>query len=162
VSISIVASLTHFRHVHPLANKLMFVFVYTTEIGNDINRRNESKGTWGVIVPSKSISSQHTLVVPQNIFLSLKDDFYRETLFSYFRKLGAISESQRNNEEEKRAKEEAYHFFKTSGGILVQHHDWKKPDLGFYEVDEEYARNSEFIFGHFNVFFTILSIMSLI
>jgi hypothetical protein len=140
----------------------MFVFVYTTEIGNDINRRNESKGTWGVIVPSKSISSQHTLVVPQNIFLSLKDDFYRETLFSYFRKLGAISESQRNNEEEKRAKEEAYHFFKTSGGILVQHHDWKKPDLGFYEVDEEYARNSEFIFGHFNVFFTILSIMSLI
>jgi hypothetical protein len=104
--------------------------------------------------PTKNITSHNKLVVPQHIFLSLKDDYYRETLFSYFRKLGAMSESQKEIEEEKRAREEAYNFFKTSGGILVQHHDWKKPDLGYYEVDEEYARRSECIFGHFHVFGT--------
>ena len=126
---------------------------YITEIDNDISRRTESKSTWGVNAPpspNKSIPRK-TVIVPENIFLSLKNDYYRENLFFYFRKLGAKSESQRDSDEEKRVKEEAYNFLKTSGGILVKYNDWNRPDLGYYEVDEEYARRSEYLFDDFNM-----------
>lgn len=86
----------------------------------------------------------HKKLVPRNIFLSLKNDFYRENMFTFFRKLGAVNESQRDSEEEKRVKDKAYDFFRTSGGKLVQHNNWKKPEQGYYECDEEYARKSEF------------------
>ncbi len=93
------------------------------------------------------------MIVPQNIFLSLKNDFYRENLFGYFRKLGTMTERQRDSEQENRVKEEAYNFFKTSGGKLVKHNNWKRPELGFYEVDDEYARKSECTFGCLTRFF---------
>lgn len=79
-----------------------------------------------------------------NVFLSLKDDFYRTHMFAYFRKLGALKQFQRDADEEKRIKEEAFLFFKNCGRKLVKYHDWKRPDLGYSEVDEEYARRSEF------------------
>ena len=78
-----------------------------------------------------------------DIFLSLKDDYYRTHMFAYFRKLGALKQFQRDSDEEKRVKEEAFMFFKNSGRKLVKCHDWKRPELGHYEVDDEYARRSE-------------------
>ena len=47
------------------------------------------------------------------------------------------------NDEEKKVKEEAFIFFKNSGCKLVKCHDWKRPELGHFEVDDEYARRSE-------------------
>lgn len=134
-----------FRH---LCSCTKLMFDYTTEIGNDISRRNESKYIWGVTATSPPDKSKGTLshpkmIVPENIFLSLTNDYYRENLFVFFRKLGAKKESQRDSEEEKRVKEEAYNFFKTSGGKLVKHNNWKKPEMGYYEVDDESARTSE-------------------
>jgi len=115
------------------------------KIGNDISRRNESKTIWGPTATSppeksKGVLSHKKMIVPQNIFLTLTNDYYRENLFDFFRKLGATNESQRDSEEEKRVKEEAYNFFKTSGGKLVKHINWKKPEMGYYEVDDESAR----------------------
>jgi len=75
-----------------------------------------------------------------DIFLSLKDDCYRTHMFAYFRKLGALKQFQRDTDEEKRVKEEAFMFFKNSGRKLVKCHDWKRPELGHFEVDDEYAR----------------------
>ncbi len=80
----------------------------------------------------------------KNVFLSLKDDYYRTHMFAYFRKLGALKQVQRDVDEEKRIKEEAFIFFMNSGRKLVKYHDWKRPELGYSEVDEEYARRSEF------------------
>eukprot|EP00986_Skeletonema_menzelii_P008700 scaffold3769_cov140-Skeletonema_menzelii.AAC.5 len=122
--------------------------VQMNEIGNDISRRNESKTIWGPTATSppeksKGVLSHKKMIVPQNIFLTLTNDYYRENLFDFFRKLGATNESQRDSEEEKRVKEEAYNFFKTSGGKLVKHINWKKPEMGYYEVDDESARSSE-------------------
>lgn len=143
-----------FIQVYPRTNTCVS---FKTEIGNDISRRRESKGIWSkntsAASPNKIVLPHTKTIVPQSIFLSLKDDFYRENLFGYFRKLGAKSERQRDSEEEKRVKEEAYNFFKTSGGKLVKHNDWKKPELGFYEVDDEYARKSECTSGYSTRFF---------
>lgn len=119
----------------------------------DISRRNDSKRAWAMNASpspttkskSKGVRSRTAMTVPKNIFLSLTDNFYRENLFAYFRKLGAKAESQRDSEEEKRVKEEAYNFFKSSGGKFVKHNNWKKPELGYYEVDDESAQKSEWI-----------------
>ena len=145
-----------FRHVWPRTKTHIW---YKTEIGNDISRRNESKTIWGPTATSppeksKGVLSHKKMIVPQNIFLTLTNDYYRENLFDFFRKLGATNESQRDSEEEKRVKEEAYNFFKTSGGKLVKHINWKKPEMGYYEVDDESARTSEWILSCFNTFFT--------
>lgn len=99
---------------------------------------------WGMNVPSSPSTSKPTpskkQVAPQVVFLSLKDDFYRTNIFSYFRELGSQKVS---DEKEKRVKEDAYNFFKNSGCKLVQYNNWKKPDMGYYEVDEHYAQRSE-------------------
>ena len=154
VQVSILLFSFCFGYVCP---SLTLMLDYMTEIANDISRRNESKGIWGMIAissPNKSVVSHNKMIVPQNIYLSLKNDFYRENLFAYFHKLGTKTESQRDSDEEKRVKEEAYNFFKTSGGKLVKHNDWKKPELGYYEVDDEYARRSKCTCGYFSTVFT--------
>ena len=81
----------------------------------------------------------------KDVFLSLKDDFYRKHMFAYFRRLGPINPHQRDVDLEKAVKAEAYDFFIDSGCTLLKCHDWKRPDLGHYEVDEEYARRSKLV-----------------
>ena len=89
------------------------------------------------------------------IFLSLKDDYYRTHMFAYFRKLGALKQFLRDTAEEKKVKEEAYMFFMNSGCRMMKYHDWKRPDMGHSEVDNEYARRSE---CEFNLYSFVLSI----
>lgn len=103
----------------------------------------EERNLGAAAVEKENASVEEVLDKDKVVFSSLKDDFYRTQMFGYFRKLGASKQNQRNSEEEQKVKEEAYDSIKNSGRRLLRYHDWKRPDLGYVEVDDEYARRSE-------------------
>jgi hypothetical protein len=75
-----------------------------------------------------------------DIILSLTDANYKSIMFSYFRKLGDMTDE----EEETKVIDEAFNFFKISGDRFVRYQDWRHPALGFIPVDDKKARQSKY------------------
>ena len=103
----------------------------------------ETKSEQEIEIEEENGEVNHTEEEKEVVFLSLKDDFYRENMFAFFRKLGPLQISQRDVLKEGLVKEEAFQFFKNSGHKLMKLRNWKRPELGEVEVDDEYVRRSE-------------------
>ena len=78
-----------------------------------------------------------------DVIISMKDPNYKSTMFSFFQKLGAKSKGERDYDEEMKVKVEAFSFFKNSGGRLMTYINYRRPEDGLVEVEDEIARESK-------------------
>jgi len=93
----------------------------------------------GLTVPFEAL-------VHNDIILSLQDSTYKTIMYQYYRKLEEkTKDGIRNEEEEMKTKEEVYKLLKNAGGRLLNYVDYRRPNSGFFQVDEETARASEYI-----------------
>jgi hypothetical protein len=109
------------------------------EQNNQKNDDVEMNNDGGTLLPFESLAHN-------DIILSLKDSTYKTIMYQYFRKLDEnIKNGARDEEEERKIKEEVYNLLKNAGGRLLNYADYRKPNLGFIQVDEEAARAGEYL-----------------
>jgi len=116
------------NHCAPLSLPLSLTFV-VEEISNDIYRRLESASHW---------AGENS---PSDIILSLRDDNYRQVMYTAFRELG--TDNDNDDDAENRVKDATFAFLKGSGERFMRYRDGKRPDKGLITVDEKTARNSK-------------------
>ena len=84
-------------------------------------------------------------LLSSDIILSLKENTYKTIMYQYFRKLEDNANSGlKDNEEENKARDEVLELLKDDGGRLLDPVHFDEPSLGFIELDEETARQSEY------------------
>ncbi len=119
-----------------LMSSFIFIQSKCAEIIDDIYRRNKNDVNWSSS-PGKEQNECETST-PSRVFLSLRNNYYKDTMWRYFRMLGTT----RDKDSEARIGNEIFSLFKQKVGESGRFFKYK--GIRVIEVNDERALKSEY------------------